>query len=428
MKKIITICAALILAASVFAQAPQKMSYQAVIRDNGNALVINQAVGMQISILQGSVTGTAAYVETHTTNTNTNGLISIEIGGGTAVSGTFAGINWANGPFFVKTETDPTGGGNYSISGTSQLLSVPYALHSLTADSIIGGIPVFSGDYNDLINKPVLASVANTGNYDDLINKPLIPSVPSNISSFTNDAGYLTNDNDNQLLSVSTTGDTLRLQNGGYVIIPGISAANNNNNSNSIVDADGNTYTSIVIGNQEWMVENLKTTKYSNGDIIPNVTDVNQWANLNTHAWSYYNNDSQYNNPYGKLYNWYAVIDPRNICPVGWHVPSYDESVILVNFLGGPNAAGGKMKITGTQFWQSPNTGATNESGFSAYPGGSRSQNGNFYYMGIDSRWWSKTEELSISGWGYVLNYDNANNDIGGYYKQAGLYVRCIKN
>ena len=130
MKKIITICAAILMTASVFAQAPNKMSYQAVIRNNSNTLVANQAVAMRISILQGSPSGTAAYVETHTPTTNANGLASIEIGGGTVVSGNFSTINWANGSYFVKTETDPSGGNSYSINGTSQLLSVPYALYS----------------------------------------------------------------------------------------------------------------------------------------------------------------------------------------------------------------------------------------------------------------------------------------------------------
>jgi uncharacterized protein (TIGR02145 family) len=112
------------------AQSPNKMSYQAVIRDNSNALVTNQIVGMQISILQGSASGTAVYAETQIPTTNTNGLVSIEIGGGTVVSGNFSTINWANGPYFIKTETDPAGGTNYTITGTSQLLSVPYALFS----------------------------------------------------------------------------------------------------------------------------------------------------------------------------------------------------------------------------------------------------------------------------------------------------------
>lgn len=147
MKRIITICAAILMTASMFAQSPEKMSYQAVVRDGTNNLVSSSSVGMQISILQGSVSGTAVYVETHTPTTNANGLVSLEIGTGTVVSGTFATIDWVNGPYFIKTETDPTGGTSYTITGTSQLLSVPYALHAKTAETVIGGIsetdPIF---------------------------------------------------------------------------------------------------------------------------------------------------------------------------------------------------------------------------------------------------------------------------------------------
>ena len=128
MKKIYSLVVGLLLTASVWAQAPQKMSYQAVIRNSSNALITSTPVGMQISILQGSSTGTAVYVETQTPSTNANGLVSLEIGTGTIVTGTFAGINWAAGPYFIKTETDPTGGTSYTIVGTSQLMSVPYAL------------------------------------------------------------------------------------------------------------------------------------------------------------------------------------------------------------------------------------------------------------------------------------------------------------
>ena len=137
MKKIITICAAILMTANVFAQAPNKMSYQAVIRNNSNALVANQVIGMRISILQTSPSGTTVYVETQSPTTNANGLASIEIGSGTVVSGNFSTIDWANGPYFVKTETDPAGGTSYSISGTSQLLSVPYALYAKNTDSWI---------------------------------------------------------------------------------------------------------------------------------------------------------------------------------------------------------------------------------------------------------------------------------------------------
>ncbi|HVA99211.1 MAG TPA: hypothetical protein VNG53_09980 [Bacteroidia bacterium] len=140
MKKITTILAAILLTTSVFAQSPEKMSYQAVVRNGSNALVTSTAVGMQISILQGSSSGTAVYVETQTPTSNANGLVSIEIGSGTVVSGTFSAIDWSNGPYFIKTETDPTGGTSYTITGTSQLLSVPYALHAKTAETITGTI------------------------------------------------------------------------------------------------------------------------------------------------------------------------------------------------------------------------------------------------------------------------------------------------
>lgn len=130
MKKIMTVCSSMLIAASIFAQAPNKMSYQAVIRNNSKQLITNQTVGMRISIIQGTSTGPAVYVETQTPTTNANGLATIEIGNGTVVLGTFATINWANGPYYVKTETDPNGSANYTIFGVSQLLSVPYALYA----------------------------------------------------------------------------------------------------------------------------------------------------------------------------------------------------------------------------------------------------------------------------------------------------------
>jgi hypothetical protein len=168
MRKIITLCAAILITSNVFAQAPEKMSYQAVIRNSSNALVTNSIIGMRISILQTSPTGTAVYVETQTPTTNINGLVSIEIGNGTIVTGNFSSINWANGPYFVKTETDPSGGTNYSITGTSQLLSTPYALHAKTA----GAIPLSQ-----------VLSTGNNANNNNIVNVGKIgvgTSTPSN--------------------------------------------------------------------------------------------------------------------------------------------------------------------------------------------------------------------------------------------------------
>jgi hypothetical protein len=146
MKKLITLFAAILITTIVFAQAPNKMSYQAVIRNSSNTLINNQAVGLKISILQNSSTGNAVYVETQTPTTNANGLASIEIGGGAVVTGNFSSINWSNGPYFCKTETDPNGGTNYTITGTSQLLSVPYALYAENSGSSASSSTHFIGE------------------------------------------------------------------------------------------------------------------------------------------------------------------------------------------------------------------------------------------------------------------------------------------
>jgi len=169
MKKIYTLLIINLLTVVAFAKAPEKMSYQAVIRNNSNQLVTSHAVGMQISILQGSADGTAVYIETQNPTTNANGLVSIEIGSGTVVSGNFTTIDWATGLYFIKIETDPAGGTNYTITGTSQMLSVPYALHAKTADAISGTItendPIFSAwDKSSGISINT-SQVSDLGNY-----------------------------------------------------------------------------------------------------------------------------------------------------------------------------------------------------------------------------------------------------------------------
>ena len=195
------------------------------------------------------------------------------------------------------------------------------------------------------------------------------------------------------------------------------------------VTFDGYTYTSIVLGNgQEWMAENLRTTTYANGDPIPNITDDTQWENLTTGAWSHYNNDSQYENPYGKLYNWYTVADPRNVCPTGWHVPTDAEWTTLTDYLGGESVAGGKMKSTGTQYWESPNTDATNESGFSGLPGGFRNYFGTFNSIGYDGYWWSSTEVGTFDAWYYNLYYYDGGVSRTNNGKEDGFSVRCLRD
>lgn len=199
-----------------------------------------------------------------------------------------------------------------------------------------------------------------------------------------------------------------------------------------INDIDGNQYSTVIIGTQEWITENLRTTKYCNGDPIENVTDNNQWRSFDKGAWAYQSNDSQFESTYGKLYNWFAVNDFRNICPCGWHVPSDVEWKTLTDYLGGEDLAGGKMKSTGTRNWRRPNQDATNNSGFSGLPGGSREPSGGFNPIGANGYWWSSTEALAFGGtansWGRSLYYDDDNVIRFTSAKTYGFSVRCIKN
>ncbi len=198
-------------AASLFAQAPEKFTYQAVVRNANNTLVANAQVGVRVNILQGTATGNAVYSETHMVSSNANGLVTLNIGAGSVLHGSFANIDWADGPYFLKTDIDPNGGNDYNITSTQQLLSVPYALYAKEAANS------FSGDYNDLTNTPQIPMVPTNvsafsndagyitsysetdpvfnawdKNYNDLTNRPQIPTVPTNVSAFTNDANYIT--------------------------------------------------------------------------------------------------------------------------------------------------------------------------------------------------------------------------------------------
>lgn len=199
----------------------------------------------------------------------------------------------------------------------------------------------------------------------------------------------------------------------------------------TLTDIDGNVYRTVKIGTQWWMAENLKVTKYRNGDAIANVTDKKEWTKLEAGAYCNYDNNEANVDTYGRLYNWFAVNDSRSIAPAGWHVPGDEEWDILVNFL--KSRVGGKMKTTGTVeagtgLWYSPNEGATNESGFSAVPSGCRHTDGNYYYIGIYADIWSSMELNSD----YACNRElyNLGPDVYRLYnsKQVGFSVRLIKD
>ena len=187
----------------------------------------------------------------------------------------------------------------------------------------------------------------------------------------------------------------------------------------------------VTICDQDWMVRNLDVSTYKNGDPIPKVTDDSEWAALTTGAYCYYNNDSTtYAATYGKLYNWYAVNDPRGLGPPGWHVASDAEWATLSDCLGGETVAGGPMKEIGTTHWNSPNSGATNLSGFTGLPGGCRFSDGFFFWIDYYCYLWSSTEYFpgSVDAWYRLLFYDD--NAIFDDYldKHWGLSVRCLKD
>jgi uncharacterized protein (TIGR02145 family) len=198
-------------------------------------------------------------------------------------------------------------------------------------------------------------------------------------------------------------------------------------------DGDGNNYPVIQIGTGKgspliWMAENLKTTKFKNGTtIIPNVPGSDEWGALSTPAYCWNNNVAGYKDTYGALYNWYAV-STGNLCPSGWHVPSDAEWTSYTEFLGDESVAGGKLKETGTAHWVSPNVEASNETGFTALPGGYRDSNGGFNYIGYYSKLWSGTEGGATFSWSRYISNSNSNLTRTTFDKKAGLSVRCIKD
>jgi len=486
MKQLYSIAIAILISVNIFAQAPEKMSYQSVIRNSSDELVTDQGIGMQISILQGSATGTAVYVETHNTATNANGLVTIEIGNGTVVSGAFATIDWANDIYFIKTETDPTtaGGTTYSITGTSQLLSVSYALYAKTAENFEG-----------TITESQISDLSHTVDTDTQLSE-------TEVDNYVDNNGYLTTEIDgstsNELQNLTLNGTILEISNGTNANLSSLQDGTGTDDqtltevlaqsndagtqiknvtdptdaqdaatkayvdlledriealeiqmiiNEGVTDVDGNVYEVVQISNQIWMAENLNVTHYPNGDAIPLVTSNTTWNNLGddntSDAYCYFNNNaSNEADTYGALYTYAAVIgddwardnvENQGVCPDGWHMPTKDEWIVLIDYLGGTSIAGGKMKEIGTTHWDSPNTGADNSSGFSALPGANRSEHGSFSTsLGGRADFWTATYSPPASG--DVANkvylgssYEGAST--GTLYKRSsGHSVRCVRN
>jgi len=184
----------------------------------------------------------------------------------------------------------------------------------------------------------------------------------------------------------------------------------------------------FAVGTQQWLRENLATTKFNDGSSIPNVTNNSEWISTNSGAYCDYDNNVANSNKYGRLYNWYAVNDIRKITPTGWHVPSNQEWQTMIDFLGGDDVAGGKIKETGTNHWLTPNTSATNESGFTALPGGHRDNNALFRSIDILGIWWTSSLYNTSNSWRKSVdyNYNRISTNPNDYH--FGFSVRCIKD
>ena len=357
-----------------YAQAPQSIPYQAVVRNTDGTVMSNTALTMTFKIHDGSASGTVEYEESHTTSSNAQGLVALNVGGGAPITGAFNTINWGNGAKFLHVLMN-AGNGVVDL-GTQQMMSVPYALYSGSSNSSLNGIENFS-----------------------------------------------------------VVGDTLFLNNGNYLVIPGLSFANayNTNLANprplyyegqGVTDIDGNFYPSIVINGQEWMQKNLRVTKYRNGVTIP--TSISPY---NTDASVAYEFSAENELLYGRLYNIQTVLS-NQLCPTGWHVPSSTEWSTLINNLGGTSIAGRLLKSS--SYWNLPNN-ASNLSNFSALPGGATSlytyNTPNFTGVQSYGSWWSSSAYDNI---GYYVNIslwnDSPQVNIGNIGGGMGLSIRCIKD
>lgn len=442
---------------------PHAINYQGVARNAQGLPLINHSISLRLSILDSTVTGPAVYVETQTVTTSNTGLFNIGIGLGSAVSGTFNSILWGQGDKWLKIEMDTVGGSNFSFIGTTQFLSVPYALHAMNGvgkGTTQGDMLYWDG--NSWIKLPVgpngysLAlcnGIPTWGGCPISVTTDSVEFFLSNYNAVS--GGRITNADQTLIIakgvcfatSPNPTINNNKTDNGSsthnFISNLGRLALNTVYffrayaiNSQGIIYGNEVSFTTPNFGNlpnvsicsQIWTQQNLSVSTYRNGDSIPKVTDPTVWANLTTGAYCYYNNDSAtYAATYGKLYNWYAVNDPRGLSPVGWHLPSDSEWRILETCLGGSSVAGGKMKETGTAHWLSPNTGATNSSGFTGHPGGLRFNDGTFASISTHGNWWSSTE--SVAGpYYFFLHYSSGNMYWANLNKQFGFSVRCVRD
>jgi uncharacterized protein (TIGR02145 family) len=449
MRVLSTLILAVMITASVISQAPSTFKYQGVLRDASGAIKANANVLIGITIYKGTATGTSVYTESFTIITNSFGLFNLEIGSKNATG--FSAIDWANGPYFVKISAD-----NIDL-GTSQLLSVPFALYAQKAGN------GFSGSFNDLTNKPTswdsswtsiknkpaFKPVATSGIYSDLTNKPDLDT----FLTVKDQSNLVTTTGRQTISGTKTLNDSLVLNNKpitnlanpenpqdaatkAYVdaLIKRIEDLENSIGFSIVKDIDLNSYKTVVIGKQTWTTSNLKTKHYKDGTAITEELLYGGWAdtvNFPKDKYAYYNGDLfeiANVDTFGYLYNYYAVINTKGLCPERWHVSTDEDWTTLINFL--VTAPGSKLKETDTLHWASPNTDATNSTGFNALPAGFKEYGGGYAGKRTYASFWSPVK-ADINGPAYYKDLTNSSSNVitnPNGDKRLGLSVRCVKD
>jgi len=408
------LCIAIASLTQLQAQAPQGFNYQATVRNSTGDLVVNTNVYFKFNVIQGSQTAVPVFTETHYVPTDDLGQVNLVIGEGTANTGTFSELDWSLGSYYLGIELSINGANNYVAMGTTQLLSVPYALYAENSGNSTPTTPNLEAVLaeNNSANNQQIKDLLDPTEAQDAVTKAYI---------------------DAQIAEA----------------VAGLQSQIDALQPTSVTDQDGNTYDYLTYGNQVWTLENAEMVTYRDGTEIPQVTDPTQWSNLTTGAWCYYDNDPT--KP--RHYNWYAVMgihdtDPntpnKEFAPEGWHVPSDAEWTTLENHLiaNGYNYDGtttgnkiAKAMASTTGWYSSTEAGAigndqssNNNSNFNAFPEGDRSNDGSFYDEGDGAIFWSSTEDGTSNAWFRYLYYDFSYLDRYSYGKQGGFSVRFVRD
>ena len=408
------LCIAIASLTQLQAQAPQGFNYQATVRNSTGDLVVNTNVYFKFNVIQGSQTAVPVFTETHYVPTDDLGQVNLVIGEGTANTGTFSELDWSLGSYYLGIELSINGANNYVAMGTTQLLSVPYALYAENSGNSTPTTPNLEAVLaeNNSANNQQIKDLLDPTEAQDAVTKAYI---------------------DAQIAEA----------------VAGLQSQIDALQPTSVTDQDGNTYDYLTYGNQVWTGENAEMVTYRDGTPIPQVTDNTEWQNLTTGAWSYYNNDPT--KP--RLYNWYAVMgihdtDPntpnKEFAPEGWHVPSDAEWTTLENHLiaNGYNydgtTTGNKIAkaMASTPGWYSNleagaignDQSSNNNSNFNAFPEGLRSNNGSFNNEGNNAVFWSSTEDDTSYAWLRSLNYSNSGLDRSSLNRHYGFSVRFVRD